>query len=120
ATVRALSWHRSYMTPQLVDIGINLTHDSFDSDRAEVIARAQAAGVSHFLVTGADLQSTRRAIELVDQHPTLLRATAGVHPHHAAGLTEDLLPDLEALLGAPQVSAAGECGLDYFRDFSPR
>src|SRR5262245_19540287 len=108
------------MTALLFDIGINLTHDSYDQDRDQVIARARAPGVRHFLVTGADLASTRRAIELADRYPDLMRATAGVHPHHAATLTENLLPELETLLRAPQVAAAGECGLDYFRDFSPR
>src|SRR5690349_16802870 len=37
----------------LVDIGANLTHDSFDDDRAAVLARAAAAGVRRAIVTGA-------------------------------------------------------------------
>jgi TatD DNase family protein len=105
------------MTP-LVDIGINLTHDSYDPDRAQVLERARAAGVGYFLITGADLASSRRAIELARAQPDILQATAGVHPHHASTLTEDQLPELEALMRAPEVRAAGECGLDYFRNFS--
>lgn len=103
----------------LVDVGINLAHDSYDHDRQEVLARAAAAGVLQMVVTGSSIDSTRRAIELVRAHPGVLRATAGVHPHHAAELHEGLLPDLEELLRAPQVVAAGECGLDYFRNFAP-
>jgi TatD DNase family protein len=103
----------------LIDIGINLAHHGYDHDRAAVIARAQAAGVRHMLVTGSDLDSTRRAIELAHQYPHTLRATAGIHPHHASRLTEADLPELEALMHSPEVCAAGECGLDYFRNFSP-
>jgi TatD DNase family protein len=103
----------------LVDIGINLAHDSYDHDRAEVIARAVEAGVERLVVTGSSLASTARAIELCRQWPDRLRATAGIHPHHARDFPESDRPGLEALLQDPMVTSAGECGLDYFRNFSP-
>jgi TatD DNase family protein len=105
--------------PALVDIGLNLAHDSFDHDRAAVVAAAMASGVRHMVITGSSLDSSQRAIELVRTDPALFRATAGVHPHHASDLRADDLPRLRALLAAPEVGAAGECGLDYYRDYSP-
>jgi len=102
----------------LVDIGANLTHDSFDADRAEVIARAHAAGVGRFVVTGSDAAHSRKALELCGRYPGLY-ATAGVHPHHAKDVSADTPAELKALLGNSQVVAVGECGLDYFRNFSP-
>ena len=105
---------------ELIDIGVNLAHDSFDADRAAVMQRAAAADVVQMIVTGSSEVSSRRAIELARAHPRVLFATTGVHPHHAADLTQDALPALEALAGEPEVVAVGECGLDYFRDFSPR
>ena len=39
----------------LIDIGINLAHDSYDADRDAVIARAQAAGVVQMVITGSTL-----------------------------------------------------------------
>lgn len=106
--------------PPLVDIGINLAHDSYDADRAEVVARADAAGVTRLVVTGSTLASSRHAVELARRWPGRVVATAGVHPHHAADLTGRDLPELRDLLALPEVAAAGECGLDYFRDYSPR
>jgi len=103
----------------LVDIGINLAHDSYDHDRPEVIARALAAGVTRMVVTGSSLESNARAIEICDTWPELLRATAGIHPHHAREFSREDLPLLERQLGHPLVGSAGECGLDYFRNFSP-
>ena len=50
----------------------------------------------------------------------MLFATAGVHPHHAIEYTAECDAELRALHAHPQVVAVGECGLDYFRDFSPR
>jgi TatD DNase family protein len=104
----------------LVDIGINLAHDSYDADRPAVVERALAAGVRRMVVTGSSLDSARRAIELCRQWPGLMRATAGIHPHHAHDFKAQDQAELAGLLGDPMVTSAGECGLDYFRDFSPR
>src|ERR1041384_8071995 len=105
---------------ELIDIGANLAHDSFDADRDAVLHRAREAGVTQIVITGSSEDSTRRAIELSRAHPEMLSATAGVHPHHAADLAEATMPVLRALAREPEVRAVGECGLDYFRDFSPR
>ncbi len=106
-------------TPVLIDIGANLAHDSFDTDRAQVMERARAAGVAAMIVTGSTLDDTDRAVALCRQFPDVLRATAGVHPHHATGLQAGDTGRLFDLLSDPMVVAAGECGLDYFRNFSP-
>jgi TatD DNase family protein len=106
--------------PTLIDIGANLTHDSFDADRAAVLDRAAAAGVDRMIVTGSSVTSSVRAIELCAAHPGTLFATAGIHPHHAKELDAHAATALRALLANPAVVAVGECGLDYFRDFSPR
>src|SRR5579862_1222892 len=93
----------------LIDIGINLAHDSYDADRQEVLARAQAAGIVQMMVTGSSGPSTRDAIELAGAHPGVLFATAGLHPHHAADLTDELLEELEQLARRVEVVAVGEC-----------
>lgn len=105
---------------KLIDIGANLTHDSFDRDRAQVIADAQAVGVEQFIVTGASREHSPMALELAREYPGVCYATAGVHPHHATEYTAECDAEMRALLAHPEVVAVGECGLDYFRDFSPR
>ena len=105
---------------QLIDIGANLGHDSFDHDRDAVLQRARDAGVARMVVTGASREGSAKALELAQAHPGFLFATAGVHPHHASDYTEECDAGLRALHAHPEVVAVGECGLDYFRDFSPR
>ncbi|MGA2563641.1 MAG: TatD family hydrolase [Steroidobacteraceae bacterium] len=105
---------------QWLDIGTNLTHASFDRDRAAVIERARAAGVAQMLITGASVASSADALQLARAHPRTLFATAGVHPHNAAEFSSENLPALRALLSQPEVVAVGECGLDYYRDHSAR
>ena len=106
--------------PELIDIGANLTHESFAPDLAAVLRRAADAGVRRLVVTGTSVEATRAAIGLHAAHPARLFATAGLHPHHAAQLSRDVLAELRELASAPGVVAVGECGLDYFRNFAPR
>jgi len=105
---------------QLIDIGVNLTHDSFDRDRDAVMQRARDAGVVQMVVTGASREHSPMALELAQAHPGILFATAGVHPHHATEYTAECDVEMRELHSHPEVVAVGECGLDYFRDFSPR
>jgi TatD DNase family protein len=105
--------------PGLIDIGANLTHAAFREDLAQVLARAQQAGVSSIVVTGTSLEASAQAVRLAEAHPTMLRATAGVHPHHAGDCDTQTIPALRALAARPLVVALGECGLDFNRNYSP-
>ena len=105
---------------ELIDIGCNLTHDSFDVDRERVIEAAFQAGVSQMIVTGASAQGSEQALQLATEWPQKLFATAGVHPHRASTYDSETDQLLRDLAGRSEVVAIGETGLDYFRDFSPR
>jgi TatD DNase family protein len=107
------------MKISLIDIGSNLTHESFAADRDAVMARAIEAGVHRQVVTGTDMPSSMSAAALSAAHPAELSSTAGFHPHHAQKFDPQQREELQRLLRRPQVVAVGECGLDYFRNFSP-
>lgn len=104
----------------LIDIGVNLTHESFAADRDAVLERAAAAGVRRLIVTGTSVTSSVQAAELSASLPRTLYATAGIHPHHASELDAHSIEALRAVSEHRGVIAIGECGLDFFRDFSPR
>jgi len=104
----------------LIDIGANLTHDSFDDDRIEMMQRASDAGIVKMVVTGSSNQGSLDALALAEANPGLLYATAGVHPHHASDYDDSSIDLIRSLAGKNIVVAIGECGLDYFRNFSPR
>ena len=106
--------------PELIDVGATLTHDSFGGDLPDVLERAAQCGVRRLVVTGTSLAASRAALELATTRPGVLWATAGVHPHAADSYDDATEAGLRALLRNPLVVAAGECGLDYNRDYSPR
>jgi TatD DNase family protein len=104
----------------LIDIGVNLTHDTFQEDLNAVIKRAQEAGVATMVVTGTSEDTSRQAQSLAHRYPGSLCATAGVHPHDASHWGPSTGDTLQALAATHEVVALGETGLDFFRDFSPR
>lgn len=104
---------------QLVDIGANLTHESFQHDYEEVLRQSQEAGVAHIILTGTDLPSSQAAGLLAAQRPELLSSTVGFHPHVAASVSDSDMQQASDLAGQTKVVAVGETGLDFNRNFSP-
>ena len=94
-------------------------HLEMIGDPRRAVAEARAAGVEQIVTIGIDLPSSRTAIELAGAEPGVY-ATVGLHPHEAHLLDDALLTELEALAARPRVVALGECGLDFYRDLSPR
>jgi TatD DNase family protein len=103
----------------LIDIGANLTHESFVHDLDEVLVRAAQSGVTRFIATGTTVAGSAAALRLAEQHPATVWATAGIHPHHASEFGPSAAQNLRTLLRHPRVVAAGECGLDYCRNYAP-
>jgi TatD DNase family protein len=103
----------------LVDTHCHLGSDQFAPDLDEVLARAWEAGLGHIVVIGESPAAAGRALEIAARD-LRLSATAGVHPHDAQSWTADTEAWLRAALGDPRVVAAGEMGLDYHYDHSPR
>jgi len=101
----------------LVDIGANLTHESFQRDLGDVLARAKAANVTTLIVTGTDVAHAKQALQMAQQYAGVY-ATAGVHPHDASGWNDTVAQEMRQLYRMPEVVAVGECGLDFNRNFS--
>jgi TatD DNase family protein len=103
----------------LVDTHCHLAAEQFAADLDQVIARAWDAGVAHLVVIGESRASAERALELAAGERRIW-ATAGVHPHDASDWTDDVAAWLRQTLAHPRIVAAGEMGLDYHYDHSPR
>ena len=84
-----------------------------------MIERSKSAQVWPIVTVGADLASSRYAVECVKRYPGVA-ATVGVHPHDASTVSDNVLDEIRMLAGRMGVVAIGEIGLDYHYDFSPR
>ncbi len=103
----------------LLDSHCHLDGPEFDTDRHEVIARAQAAGVRHLLMigTGASYQEVGAAMPIA-QRTDGAYAAAGIHPHDAKNFLESDFSELREFARHPKFVAVGEIGLDYHYNHS--
>lgn len=82
-----------------------------------VLRRAVEGGVAWVVCPGVDLETSLRSRAIARAHADRVRWSAGLHPHEASAW-EEQRGRLAAL--AVDAHAIGECGLDYYRDRSPR
>ncbi|MCZ7543711.1 MAG: TatD family hydrolase [Anaerolineae bacterium] len=104
---------------RLIDTHCHLNYDAYDADRAEVIARAEAADVWRIVVPGTDVPGSREAVALAAAHDGVF-AAVGIHPNSSAGFTEDWIEAIAPLVHSGKVVAIGEIGLDYYRDHATK
>jgi len=105
---------------ELIDIGANLTHESFASDFTQVINDAKDANIRHIMLTGTDLETSLAAQKLSASNPSMHSSTAGFHPHVASTCGAGAFAEISRLCTSPYVVAVGETGLDYNRNFSSK
>ena len=104
---------------RLIDSHGHLQAPAFADDAAAVLAAAREAGVERLLAPGWDLATSIDSLALAERDPGI-DASAGIHPHLAAGADDAARAAIERLAQDPRVVAIGETGLDYDRDLSPR
>jgi TatD DNase family protein len=103
---------------ELIDTHAHLDDGRFASDLPTVLTRAAAAGVIRVVTVATTAESTRASIALAERF-SVLAASAGIHPNHAAEARPTDWDDVERLVTDPRVVAVGETGLDRHWDFTP-
>ena len=104
---------------ELVDSHAHVDMSEFDSDRADMLARAQAAGVRQILAIGGAPGALASAVPFAERYDWIY-AAAGIHPHEARLAMPAHYEELANLAKHPKFLAWGEIGLDYHYDHSPR
>jgi TatD DNase family protein len=102
----------------LFDTHAHLDQEDFDADRAAVVDRARAAGVSQSLAVGTTVSSSRRCLEIAAEFAGVY-ATVAIHPNYLAEAGPGDWAAIEELSTAPGVVAIGETGLDRHWDYTP-
>lgn len=103
----------------LIDTHLHLYREEFDGERDVARARAEAAGVRVFLHVGYNRATIVQAQAIAAGDPCSF-ASAGLHPHDAQDWDPSIEELLRELATGQKIVAIGECGLDYYRDLSPR
>lgn len=107
------------MENKFVDSHAHLDDDRFDEDREELINSLYENGIETVLNPGADLNTSKAAVELADKYP-FIYAAVGCHPHDSKFMNDDTMNIFRELAKNKKVIGIGEIGLDYYYDNSDR
>jgi len=98
--------------PEIIDTHAHICDPVFDPDREEVLARAQAAGISAVIAVGENLSDAQRNLEMAETHP-ILKPAVGLYPTHLdPGQAETMASLIRG--ESARLIAIGEVGLDYW------
>ncbi len=103
----------------LVDSHCHLDYNDFEDDMDEIILHMKENGVTAALNAGNCIDTLDDQLRLSEKYPFIYTAV-GVHPHNA-----DEFPDVTAEMLVEKsthkkIVAIGECGLDYYYDYSKK
>ena len=103
----------------MIDTHCHLSYPPLFDRLDDVLAHARAVGVGHLITIGTRLADSLTCRDLAVKYAQISCAV-GIHPHHAAETSIADLDQIIAMFADDHVCAAGEMGLDYHYDFSPR
>lgn len=99
---------------EIIDSHAHLDYPQLYDDLPAILARANAAGVSHVITIGVKL-STSEAPKKIAETFENVWCSVGIHPHEAGNEADACNVDvIKAAADHPKCVAIGEAGLDYF------
>jgi TatD DNase family protein len=102
----------------VIDTHAHLDDPRFGADLADLVARAQAAGLERVVTIGTDAATSRANLDIAGRFP-LLRAAVGIQPNHVAEARPGDWEVILELANHPLCVAVGETGLDRYWDRAP-
>tara|TARA_Y100000817_G_C16785606_1_gene512655 strand:+ start:45 stop:842 length:798 start_codon:yes stop_codon:yes gene_type:complete len=106
--------------PSFIDIGVNLTHKQLYDDLQTVVENMVDANIQKAIITSSTIDETNVALEIIKKYPEKFYTTVGYHPHNAKDFLKSDINKMKDLLENSYVVAVGECGLDYYREYSSK
>ena len=107
-------WSRTLQRPAdvLIDSHCHLDFEVLAKDRAGVLERAKAAGVTGMVTISTRVRRYDEITTIAEAHPQVW-CSVGTHPHNAHEELDIEVDDLVRLSEHPRCVAIGEAGLDY-------
>lgn len=103
----------------LVDSHCHLDYNDFEEDFDEILHRMKENGITAALNAGNNIDNLDEQLKLSEKYPFIYTAV-GVHPHNADEYTSVTAAELIEKSRHKKIVAIGECGLDYYYDYSSR
>jgi len=95
------------------------THCHLDMLKSEEDLKESVRKLDYLLTIGCDKEEIPKAINLANKYENVF-ASIGFHPYDVNDISDNELQWLKELAQKEEkVVAIGECGLDYYRDYTP-
>ena len=104
---------------QLIDSHAHLILEAFEQDRDNVIQEAFSNGITHIVQSCDNLEEIEKNLTLAKKHKNIY-SSVGIHPHEAKSWTDVTSDTLINYSKEEKVIAIGECGLDFYYNYSPK
>lgn len=102
----------------MIDTHCHIHSSDYPLDGRQALANARDAGLATLLCVGTSAEDSRRAVDFANANNVY--CSIAQHPHDASKLGRAEKQLLEKLVAEPRVVAVGECGLDYYYNFSDK
>jgi TatD DNase family protein len=100
----------------LIDTHTHLFSDAFDSDRTQVMERANESEINKLLLPNIDETTIEQVMEMVQHYPGICFAMGGLHPTSVQKNYREQLQKLFSAFNPEQIIAVGEIGMDLYWD----
>ena len=104
----------------LIDIGANLTHPELYNQLDKIVKNLKTADIKKVIITSSNLGDTKTALDIINLYPDLFYTTIGFHPHNAKDFSLEDIDKIHEYGKDKKIVAIGECGLDYYREYSTK
>ena len=100
----------------MIDTHAHIYASEFDADRAEVVARARAAGVEHVILPNEGVGSIPLLYVTEEGFPGFCSLAMGLHPEEVREDYKECLGAIRREFERRRFVAVGEVGLDFYWD----
>ena len=104
----------------LIDIGANLTHPELYNQLDKIVENIKTADIKKVIITSSNLGDTKTTLNIINLYPDLFYTTVGFHPHNAKDFSLEDVDKIHDYGKDKNIVAIGECGLDYYREYSTK
>ena len=105
-------------TRGLIDIGANLSHPQLYDQLEKIVNNIISSETQSVIITSSNLEDTIIALDIINKYPDLFHTTVGYHPHNAKDFKSEHFDLIDNYCKQKEIVAIGECGLDYYREYS--
>jgi len=99
---------------QFIDTHIHLYDSEFEEDLPDVIKRAEALGISRYILPAIDSSCHKQMVKLSKHYPQYAFPAIGLHPTSVMSNWEEELSFVFENIGSEKFYAVGEIGMDGY------